>query len=130
MYLNGVAVTAGNTTYSHVSTLIVELGDLVLVPGYIEACVPCEVIRVDGTHTESSLKTEVAERTDVLVEHVGSERTRSSRNECEEVFRVAEIPVEGKSILVILPAHVKTDVPSSGGLPLEIGVVALRIISV
>ena len=127
MNLHRVAVTAGDTAHLHVCALIVELCDFVLVPSHIEAGVPGEILGVDHTGTECSLKTEVAERTDVLVKHVGGERTGCSRHESQKVFGVTQIPVESHSETVVEETKVDTDVPS---LPFQICIVASRIIGV
>lgn len=62
-----------------------------------------------------------------MVHHVGGGGAGSHGHEADEVFRFAEIPVEGHAHAVVEESEIKSDVPCGGLLPLEVGIVGTGI---
>ena len=88
---------------------------------------PVEIVGHDGAGVDGCLDTDVAECADVLVHHVGGGGAGSHGHEADEVFRFAEIPVEGHAHAVVEESEIKSDVPCGGLLPLEVGIVGTGI---
>ncbi len=118
--------TVADTAGSCVGTFG-KAGDFVLVVGNVEVAVPSEVLGNHGTGVDVEFKTGVLEVAEVDVTHVGEVRARRIVCPHEEVGGLTLIVLDATVDTVVEEREVKTEVPSGGFFPLEVGVVLFGV---
>ncbi len=121
------AVDAAKTN-THVAGVIVDgqLGDPVLVEGYVVAQVPVPVLADNGTTGDGELDTLVLQFTHVGEQLVAEVGTGSNPDSIEQVGGLAVINIEGTGDAIVQKAIVETGVVGGGLFPFQVLVVSQR----
>ena len=104
-----------------------KLGDLVLVPGDVEVGCPCEVTCHDRTSVDVELDTGVLKVTDVGVHCIGQVRSCGNGGPGQQVLGLALVDLKVTCDAVVEESEVDTEVPCGCFLPLDVGVVTVRL---